>query len=74
MLSKDVFIVHPSTSEQATALKAFIKAFKIKFEVTSDLESYNPEMVAKIEKSLEEFKEGKFNRVKKEDINQFLGL
>ena len=36
MQADDIFIVHPSTSEQANALKAFIKALKIKFELTND--------------------------------------
>ena len=74
MQPQDIFIVHPSNAEQVTALKAFIKALKIKFEVASGTESYNPEMIAKIEKSRQEYKEGKFTRVKKEDLNKFLGL
>lgn len=74
MPTQDVFIVSPNTEEQVIALKAFISALKIKFEVTTHQEFYNPEMVAKIEKSRQEFKEGKFTRVPKEDINKFLGL
>ena len=41
MQTEDIFVVHP-TSEQASALKAFIKALKIKFEVVSNDNLYNP--------------------------------
>ena len=57
---------------QIDAIKAFMKALKIKFEIVD--KPYNPEFVAKIEKSKQEFKEGKFTRVKKEDLQSFLGL
>lgn len=44
MKSQDIFIAHPKTVEQADAFKAFMQAFKIKFEVfTAD--SYNPDFV-----------------------------
>lgn len=35
---------------------------------------YNTEFVKKIEKSKKELKEGKSTRVKKEDLQSFLGL
>lgn len=74
MQTADTYIIRPSNSEQANALKAFVKALKLKFEVTKNEDFYNPEFVAKIEKSKQEFKEGKFTRVKKEDLQSFLGL
>ncbi len=73
MQTGNTFIVHPSTPDQINALKAFIKALKIKFEITGE-EVYNPEFVAKIQESSKEFEEGKFKRVKKEDLQNFLGL
>jgi hypothetical protein len=72
MQTQDIIIFEPSTSEQANALKAFAKAFKLKFEVKE--KPYNPEFVAKIEKSRQDFKEGKGTRLKKEDFKEFLGL
>lgn len=73
MPAHDIFIVHPSTTEQVSALKAFIKALKIKFEISSK-DEYNPEFVAKIEKSRQEFKDGKFTRVKKRRFKQIFRL
>ena len=66
-------ITHPENDSQAEAIKAFLKALKIKFEVSND-QPYNPEFVAKIKNSEQEFKDGKFTRVKKEDLHNFLGL
>jgi hypothetical protein len=73
MPTENIFIVHPANEEQVNALKAFVKALKIKFEVTSD-KAYHPDFVAKIQKSKKEIEEGKFTRVEKEDLQQFLGL
>ncbi|MBK6785626.1 MAG: hypothetical protein IPG79_19165 [Saprospiraceae bacterium] len=66
-------IAHPSSAHQADALKAFLKALKIKFEF-SDEETYNPEFVEKILESKEQVKNGKVTRVKKENLKEFLGL
>lgn len=60
-------------ASQIEAVKAVMKALKIKFEISTE-KPYNPEFVAKIEKSKQEFKDGKSTRVKKEDLQSFLGL
>ena len=60
-------------ASQIEAVKAFMKALKIKFEISKE-KPYNPEFVAKIERSKQEFKDGKSIRVKKEDLQSFLGL
>lgn len=73
MQPENIFIVRPANEEQVHALKAFVKALKIKFEITTE-EAYNADFVEKIQKSRKEFEEGKFTRVKKEDLEQFLGL
>jgi hypothetical protein len=73
MTTENIFIVHP-TSEQADALKAFIKALKIKFEIATNDNLYNPEFVAKIKKSKQEFEQGDYTRVAKKDLKNFLGL
>jgi len=73
MASENIFIVHPENSEQVNALKAFIKALNMKFEITRE-PSYDPDFVAKIKKSREEFQSGNFVSVEKEDLQSFLGL
>ena len=67
MQTDSVFIVHPSNKEQVNALKAFVKAMKIKFEVTS-VKNYNPDFVAKILESKEQFKNGNFTVIKTDDL------
>jgi len=73
MKTQDIFIAHPQTAEQVKALKAFLHALKIKFEVSKE-ESYNPEFVEKIMESREQYKKGEFISVDKKDIKSFLGL
>lgn len=73
MKTQDTFIVHPQTSEQVSALKAFMHALKIKFEVASP-DEYNSDFIAKIEESREQYKKGEFVSIEKEGIKSFLGL
>lgn len=73
MKTQDIFIAHPKTTEQVNALKAFMKALKIKFE-TSPESPYNPDFVNKIQESRKQVKEGKTTRVEKENLSQFLGI
>lgn len=58
MKAQETFIASPETAEQNNALKAFLKALKIKFEVSKG-KSYDPEFVAKIQKSRRDFTDGK---------------
>jgi hypothetical protein len=52
--------VHTSDSAQVDAIKAFMKALKIKFELSKEEDKpYNPEFVAMIKKGDKEFAEGK---------------
>ena len=71
-MAEHTFIIHPSTPEQETALKAFVKALKIKFEVSKT--AYNPQFIEKIKKSEKEIEQGQFKHVQKEDLKSFLGL
>jgi hypothetical protein len=73
MITQDVFIVHP-TSEQANALKAFIKVIKIKFDIAKSDILYKPAIVTKIKKSRTQFKQGKFVTVKKDELQNLLEL
>lgn len=69
--TQQVLIAHPTSSEQIETIKAFFKALKIKFEVAKE-NPYNPEFVAKIKQSDKQYKEGKFTRVKAEDLDKFI--
>ena len=73
MKNQQIVIVHPSSQQQVEALQAFLKALKIKFELTNE-EKYNPVLVDKIRESRNQVKKGQVTRVKKEDLKEFLGL
>ena len=73
MQSDKTFIIQPETTEQENALKAFIKALKIKYEVSSK-KPYDPDFVAKIKESRQQVEKGKTTGVEKEDLKEFLGL
>lgn len=47
-----------------------MKALKIKFEIAE--KPYNPEFVAKIKRSEDDFKNGRFTTVKVEDISKYI--
>jgi hypothetical protein len=67
---------YTTDATQIEAVKAFLKALKIKFELTREKKevSYNPEFVAKIEKSRKQAENGEVTRVEKENLKMFLGL
>ena len=73
MKTENIIIAHPQTDEQVNVIKAFMKALKIKFEISKESPN-NADFVAKIEKSKKEFKNGDFTRVEKNDLQNFLGL
>jgi hypothetical protein len=73
MKSQEVLIAHPQTEEQVSALKAFMQALTIKFEI-SDASSYDSDFVKKLLKSKTEADQGKVERVKKENLKGFLGV
>jgi len=59
-------IVHPESKEKLDALKAFMKALKIRFE--EEKSPYNPQFVEKINRSEQDFKAGKFKAIKTDDL------
>ena len=69
----ETLIVEPKNQKQLAAIKAFLKALDVSFRKEKE-SPYNTDFVAKIERSKEEVKEGKVTRVKKEDLQSFLGL
>ncbi len=73
MKTQDIFIAHPKTDEESKALKAFLQALKIEFEIPKAQE-YNAEFVKKVLESRQQAKDGKVTRIKKENLKEFLGL
>jgi len=61
----ETLIVHPENKEQLNALKTFMKAFKISFDVKKET-AYDPEFVKMIQQGEEDIKAGKGRVV---DIN-----
>ncbi len=59
-------IAHPDNKEKLAALKAFMKALKIRFE--EEKSPYDPEFVEKINRSNEDFKAGKVKAIKTADL------
>ena len=59
-------IVHPESKEKMKALKAFMKALKIRFEEKDA--AYDSEFVEKIQRSEKDFKAGRFKAIKTEDL------
>ena len=75
MNAENIFIAHPENADQLSALKAIMKALKIKFEIKrGDENMYNSEFVAKIQDSKKDFEEGKYTSVKQSDLKDFLGI
>ena len=58
-------------TSQIDAIKAFMKALKIKFEIAKD-KPYNTDFVAKIKRSEDDFKKGKFTTVKPENLSNYI--
>jgi hypothetical protein len=68
------FTIHTENKEHLNALKAVLKALKIKFEIHKDDEPYNPEYVSKILESKKQIKKGKSTKVTMDNLDSFLGL
>ena len=55
----ETITVHPKDKGQLTTVEAFLKALKVPFEKVRDESPYNPQFVAKIKKSQQDYREGK---------------
>lgn len=65
-----IFIAHPENQDQTDALKAVVKAFKIKFEIT---ENRNKEIFLKeMQGSLQQVKKMKEGKLPKQSLKEFL--
>ena len=62
MKTSDIIIVRPGTEAKIDALKAFMKALKIKFEISAE-KAYDPDFVAEILQGDEDFKNGKGKKI-----------
>ncbi|MDO5522896.1 MAG: hypothetical protein Q4G48_02495 [Bacteroidia bacterium] len=60
---------HTNDASQIEALKAFMKALKIKFEITSQQSPYDLEFVEKIQQGDEDLKNGKGRPVTLEELD-----
>lgn len=69
MRTNNIYIAQPTNSEQVTALEAFMKALKIKFEVRKD-SPYNPDIVEKILQGDSDFEAGKGRKVTLDELNE----
>ena len=61
--------VHANESSQIEAIKAFMKALKIKYELSREQNPYNPEFVKKIQQGDEDLKNGKGRTVTPEELD-----
>jgi hypothetical protein len=62
------FTAYTEDASQIEAVKAFMKALKIKFEITKDV-PYNQEFVQKIKQSKEDYKNGKGKVMSMDELN-----
>ena len=62
-----MIITHPTNSNEENALKAFLKALKIKFEVAEET-MYNQEFVEKIKESEGQYEKGEYKVIKTKDL------
>lgn len=62
------FTAYTEDASQIEAVKAFMKALKIKFEITKDV-PYNQEFVKKIKQSKEDYKNGKGKVMSMDELN-----
>lgn len=68
MKTSDIIIVHPDSDAKFEALKVFMKAFKIKFEISKG-RAYNSDFVAEILQGDEDFKNGKGKKITLDELN-----
>ncbi len=69
MQTQNIFIAHPTTTEQINALKAIVKTYKIKFEVTNLDTSI---FLSELQKSLIQVKQIKTGKLPKQSVKDFL--
>lgn len=73
MKNDTTYIIQPKNAEQESALKAFLTALKMKFELREG-NPYDQEFLLKIKTSKTEAQEGELTQINKEDLKKILGL
>jgi hypothetical protein len=73
MSTQNIFIVQPNSSEDENALKAFVKALKMKFEIKekSDADT-KEEIIANIKEGFRDLKRYKKGKLKTTSAKDFL--
>ncbi len=76
MSSESIFIAHPTNADELSALKAMVRALKIKFEIRSSYDKeYDSEFVSKINESKQQYNNGDFTTVNnEEELKSFLDI
>ena len=67
MKASEIIIIHPAGQNKIQALKAFLEAMKIDFEITKK-DNYNAEFVAKIVEGDKAVKKGKTKAIALDEI------
>ena len=67
MKTQNILIAHPIDAKELNIITAFFEALKIKFEVAQE-SPYNPDFVAKIQKSRKQATEGKTVKIELDEI------
>ena len=71
MKTTGIIIAHPTSDDKLEALKAFMNALHIKFEVRKPGKSpYNPEYVDMILQGDKDLEEGKGEKITMEELNK----
>ena len=73
----DSITIYPKNEKQKSLLKSLLEEMKVRFEIGKSDESTvltEDEFIAKIDKSIEQVKNGQVTRIAKEDLKDFLGL
>lgn len=69
MKTSDIIIAHPASADKFEALKAFMKALKIKFEISKEAPC-NPEFTAKILQGDKDIKAGKGRKITLDELDK----
>lgn len=77
MHTESIFIAHPTNRDQINALKAVVKAFKVKFEIKKEFivdedEPNKTEILNGIKESIQELKLIQQGKVKGTSLESFL--
>jgi len=66
----EALTIYPKNKEQLNALEIILKAMKIPFEKEAQESTYDPEFVAKIQKSRESYRAGKGSPISVRELNE----